>query len=200
MKASETAVVFVEFQNEFCKEDGKLYDLVKESLTTTSALENAKRLMNGAREKGCLVVHCPFVLDADWVQEKSICGLIGNLGQGKIFASGDWGTKIIDELAPAANEPIVKGKRSISGFAYTNLETILREKKIKNVVVCGFLTNICVQATAWRSYDLGFKTRIITEASVATTVANQNYVETQICPMLGGTLSVDEFLESVKCI
>lgn len=196
MKPSETAVIFVEFQNDFCKEGGKLYELVKESLTTTPALENAGKLMTGAREKGCLVVHCPFILDADWVAEQAVCGLIGNLAPGQVFAPGEWGSAIIEELSPMANEPIVQGKRSISGFAHTNLETILRERGIKNVAVCGFLTNICVQATAWGAYDLGFKTRIITEASVATTASNQNYVEAEICPMLGGTLTVDEFLAS----
>ena len=197
MKSSETAVIFIEFQNEFCKEGGKLYDIVKESLATTPALKNAERLLAGAREKGCLVIHCPFVLDADWVDEHTVCGLLGNLGQGSVFAPGTWGVEIIDELSPVSGEPMVAGKRSISGFTGTNLEAILHEHGVKNVAICGFLTNICVQATAWGAYDLGFKTRIITEASVATTAANQSYVEAEICPMLGGTLTVEEFLESV---
>jgi nicotinamidase-related amidase len=128
MRPSETAVVFIEFQNEFCKEGGKLYDLVKESITTTPALENAQRLMAGVREKGCLVVHCPFVLDAPWVTQRTICGLLGNLGEGNIFAPGEWGVEIIDELAPLSGEPVVKDKRSISGFANTDLEAILRPR------------------------------------------------------------------------
>ena len=196
MKPSETAVIFVEFQNDFCKKGGKLYDLIKTSLTTTPALENAQKLMAGAREKGCLVVHCPFILDTDWVAEKTVCGLIGNLAPGQVFAPGEWGSEIIEELSPEPGEPMVQGKRSISGFSHTNLESILREHEIKNVVVCGFLTNICVQATAWGAYDLGFKTRIITEASAATNVANQDYVEAEICSMLGGMLTVEEFLAS----
>ena len=32
MKASQTAVVLIEFQNEFCREGGKLYDAVKDEI------------------------------------------------------------------------------------------------------------------------------------------------------------------------
>ena len=63
MKANETAIIFIEFQNDFCKEGGKLNGLVRDEIARNQTLENAVRLLNGAREKGVNIIHCPFVLD-----------------------------------------------------------------------------------------------------------------------------------------
>jgi hypothetical protein len=52
MKAKETAVVLIEFQNEFCKEGGKLYDGVKGEIARQNTIPNAAKLAEAAREKG----------------------------------------------------------------------------------------------------------------------------------------------------
>ena len=92
MKASETAVVFIEFQNEFCKDGGKLHEAVKGELARNGTIANAVRLLKGAREKGCLVVHCPFVFDEAWAEAKCVCGIIAGAKEGGAFRPGDWGT------------------------------------------------------------------------------------------------------------
>ena len=72
MQAEKTAVVLIEFQNEFCKEGGKLHDLVKEEMARQQTVEHAVHLAEGARKKGALVIHCPFVFDEGWVDEKCV--------------------------------------------------------------------------------------------------------------------------------
>jgi nicotinamidase-related amidase len=63
MKAKETAVVLIEFQNEFCKEGGKLHDGVKGEIDRQNTIPNAVKLSEGARKKGALVIHSPFVFN-----------------------------------------------------------------------------------------------------------------------------------------
>lgn len=55
MKAAETAVILIEFQNDFCKEGGKLHELVKGEIARKNTVKNAVELTRIAREKGCLV-------------------------------------------------------------------------------------------------------------------------------------------------
>ena len=62
MKAKETAVVLIEFQNDFCKEGGKLYEGVKGELARQKTIPNAVKLAEGARKKGALVIHSPSVV------------------------------------------------------------------------------------------------------------------------------------------
>jgi len=57
---SETATVFIEYQNEFTTEGGKLHDAVKECMASNGMLENSKKVLDAARESGCLVLHSPI--------------------------------------------------------------------------------------------------------------------------------------------
>lgn len=194
MNASETAVVLIEFQNDFCKEGGKLFDLVKEELARQGTIPHAVKLAEQARKKGCLVIHCPFVYDEKWAGDCQVCGIIAEAGANDAFQPGAWGAKLIDELQPAESDEVLAGKRALSGFTNTELEELLKQRGVKNVVLAGFLSNVCVEATARSAYDRGFRVQVIRDATAATSKENQEYVEREIYPILGGSITVDEFL------
>jgi len=42
MKSAETAIVFIEFQNDFCKPGGALDELVKDQIRAQNSIENAR--------------------------------------------------------------------------------------------------------------------------------------------------------------
>ncbi|MBN2291090.1 MAG: cysteine hydrolase [Pirellulales bacterium] len=198
MKAAETAVVLIEFQNDFCREKGALYELVKNELARQGTIANAVRLAEESRKKGCLLIFCPFVYDAAWVDEKCVCGLIGGAAESGALHPGGWGVKWIDEIQPAEGEPVLEGKHALSGFTNTQLEQILEEHNIRNVVTAGFLSNVCVEATSRSAYDRGYNVRVIRDATAATSQANQEYVEREIYPILGGSMTVDEFIAELE--
>ena len=198
MKANETALILIEFQNDFCKENGKLYALVADEIARNNTIANAARLLDGARKKGVNIVHCPFVLDREWTLDKRFEGILKGVVDGDVFAPGSWGGAIIDELAPKEGEIVLSGKRALNGFVHTNLAAILAERGIKNVGVAGFLTNVCAQATAWGAYDLGYRTRLIPSACGAASREIQEFVEKEVCPLFGGAPSVDEFLNEIE--
>ncbi len=198
MKANETAVVFIEFQNEFCKEGGKLFAMVKDELARQDTLSNASELASKAREKGCLIVHCPFVYDQPWAEKHGVCGIIGDAAAQGAFEPDAWGTQLTDEIQPAEGEPVLSGKHALSGFTNTQLEEILSTKGIKNLAVAGFLSNVCVEATARSAYDRGFQVRVIRNATATSSEANQQYVEREIYPLLGGSMTVDEFIATLE--
>ncbi len=192
MKANETAVVFIEFQNEFCKEGGKLNDLVKDEIARLDTIGNGAKLLKAVREKGGLVIHCPFVFDKKWADEKCVCGILGGANEKGDFRPGEWGTEIIDEMKAQDGEIVLEGKHALSGFTNTGLGEILEKNNIKNVVCSGFLSNVCVESTARSAYDLGYKVYIAKDASASGAKSNQDYVEEQIYPLLGEALTVDE--------
>lgn len=198
MKATETAVVLIEFQNDFCKENGALHELVKDELTRQQTIANGVRLAEEARKKGCLLIFCPFVYDAAWVDEKCVCGLIGGAAESGALHPGGWGVEWIEEMQPAESDPVLQGKHALSGFTNTQLEEILESHGIRNVVTAGLLSNVCVEATSRSAYDRGYNVRIIRDATAATSQANQEYVEREIYPILGGAMTVDEFIDELE--
>ncbi len=198
MNASETAVIFIEFQNDFCTEGGKLHGLVRDEMTRVGTVANAKRLLDAARSKGARVIHCPFSLDTIWVDHCTICGLIANVRQGGVFEPGTWGHEIISELRPLEGETVLQNKRALSAFTNTCLDDILKKMRVKNLIVAGFLTNVCAQATAWSAYDLGYNVRMAIDACGATSRQNHEYVENEVCPILGGRTTVDELVAAMS--
>lgn len=201
MKPNETAVIFIEFQNEFCHPDGGAHVLVSREMARIGTIKNARRLLDGARLAGCKIIHSPFTLDREWVEATGVEGLLSGLAREDNFVPGTWGQEIIDEMKPLAGEFVLTGKRALSAFSHTNLDETLRAAGIKNVVVCGFLSNACVQATAWGAYDRGYRTRIITDACASPAEPIQDYVVTKIVPMLVGVLSdptVDGFFAELN--
>jgi nicotinamidase-related amidase len=198
MNAKETAVVLIEFQNEFCKEGGKLHELVSAEIKRQGTIENGAKLADAARDKGCLVIHAPFVFDEEWADEKCVCGILAGAKEGGAFRPGDWGTEFIDEVQPKEGEIVLEGKRALSGFTNTHLEEVLQKHGIKNVVCAGFLANVCVEATARSAYDMGYQVHIAKDATAATSQSNQEYVEKEIYPILGGAGTVDEIISQIE--
>ena len=198
MKANETAVILIEFQNEFCKEGGKLHDLVKDEMARLETIANGAKLLEAARAKGCLVIHSPFVFDEKWTDENCVCGIVAGAKEGGAFRPGDWGTKLIDEMKAQGGEIVLEGKRSLSGFTNTGLAEILAKNNIKNVVCAGFLSNVCLESTARSAYDLGYKVYIAKDASASGSKSNQDYVEQEIYPLIGEALTVDEIVGQLE--
>ncbi len=198
MKAKQTTVVLIEFQNEFCKQGGKLYELVKDELARMETIDHAVGLAEKARAKGCLVIHCPFVYDEPWAKEHGVCGIIADAAKQGAFRPGQWGTQLIDELDAAEGDEVLSGKHALSGFINTQLGEILQANGIKNVAIAGLLSNVCVESTARSAYDLGYRVRVIHDAVASTSRANQEYVQREIYPMLGGSTTVERFIESLE--
>ena len=198
MKAKETAVILIEFQNEFCKVGGKLYDGTKGEVQRLGTLSNAVKLAEGARKKGALVIHAPFIFNPKYCDENQMKGIVKAVADANALREGTWGATIIDELKPKPGDKVVSGKCTLCGFNKTNLEELLKAAKIKNVAVAGFLTNFCVESTARTAYDKGYGVTVVKDATASNSPEDQKYTEEKIFPLLGQALVVDQFLSQLE--
>ncbi|MFQ6038737.1 MAG: cysteine hydrolase family protein [Candidatus Aminicenantales bacterium] len=200
MKSSETAIVFIEFQNDFCKEGGALYEGVKEQLKAQDTIANAQDCLNRARGK-CLILLVPILFEQDYCDAGCV-GVLGpihaNVVKTKAFRKGTWGGQIIDELKPTDRDIVVEGKRTLDAFHSSNLDFLLRVNGIKNVAFCGFLTNVCVEGTARSAYDKGYKVFLLKDCCAALSSEEQKYVEEKFFPYIGEVLTHDQFLEKLE--
>jgi ureidoacrylate peracid hydrolase len=156
------------------------------------------KLAEGAREKGTMVIHAPFVFNEKYFKDHEMIGIVKAVADGNAFREGTWGAEIIDELKPKEGDQVVTGKCTLCGFNNTDLEKIVKEANIKNIVIGGFLTNFCVESTSRTAYDKGYSVTVIKDATAANSSEEQNYVEEKILPLLGQTLSVDQFLSQLE--
>ena len=89
-------------------------------------------------------------------------------------------SEIIEDLDTKKGEVIVK--HQYEAFLGTNLEKILMEKEVKQVVICGVLTNLCCETTARSAFMRGFEvfftmdsTATYTEDMHKATLLNLSY-------------------------
>lgn len=72
---------------------------------------------------------------------------------------GTSGSRVMDELAPSA-EDIIISKRRYSAFFATELDLTLRECGVSSLVLTGVCTNICVLYTAADARNLGYQVTV----------------------------------------
>lgn len=78
---------------------------------------------------------------------------------------------IIPILAPKEGEHVVK-KGLPSAFAQTNLESIIRSYDRTKLVICGFMTHMCVESTVRMASELGFANVVVANACASRDLPN----------------------------
>ncbi|MBN7763102.1 cysteine hydrolase [Nitratireductor aquimarinus] len=78
-------------------------------------------------------------------------------------AKGSWDGKVIDQIAPGEDE-IVLPKSSSSVFVSTHIDYILRNLGVKQLIICGLITDQCVESAIRDACDLGYLVTQVTDA------------------------------------
>jgi nicotinamidase-related amidase len=194
-----TAVVLIEFQNDFTSDGGALHGAVEDVMASTNMLENAKRVADEARSAGATVIHAPISF-ADGYHEITDhpYGILAGVVDSKAFVKGTWGADIVDDLAPQADDIVIEGKRGLDTFASTNLDFILRSKGITTVALGGFLTNCCVESTMRSAYEKGFDVVTLTDCVAATSQPEHDNAIQYDYPMFSRPMTSEEFTSSLQ--
>jgi nicotinamidase-related amidase len=195
---SQTAVVLIEYQNDFTSEGGALHGAVADVMASTSMLENTVDAVARAREAGATIIHSPISFAAGYGEITSTpYGILAGVVENNAFVKGTWGAEIVDDLAPAEGDIVLEGKRGLDAFASTNLDFILRSKGIRTVALGGFLTNCCVESTMRSAYEKGFDVYTLTDCVAATSEEEHANAITKDYPMFSHPVSSSEFLSSL---
>jgi ureidoacrylate peracid hydrolase len=190
-----TAVLLIEYQNDFTSEGGALHGAVESVMDSTKMMENTKKVVDEARAAGAAVIHAPITF-AEGYHEISDhpYGILKGVVDSNAFVKGTWGAQIVDELAPGDADIVVEGTRGLDTFASTNLDFILRSKGIRTVALGGFLTNCCVESTMRSAYEKGFDVVTLTDCVAATSQEEHQNAITYDFPMFSRPMTSEEFL------
>ena len=195
---SKTAVLLIEYQNEFASTGGKLNEAVAPCMEHTGMLKNTEELVQMCRDRGIKVIHCPIQFTEDYRElSNTSYGILNNVKNNNCFQANAWGGAIIDSLKPKENETIVAGKIGLCGFASTNLDFILRQNDITNLAISGFLTNCCVESSMRTAYEKGYKVFTLTDCCSATSIDEHEAAIKYTFPMFSRPLGYKEFLSMI---
>jgi ureidoacrylate peracid hydrolase len=195
MNPKQTAVVLIEYQNDFTSDGGTLHAAVKPVMDRTSMLANTVETVKKARALGATIVHAPITFTDDYRELTSQpYGILKGVVDSKSFRKGTWGAEIVDALKPEAKDIVIEGKRGLCGFASTNLDFILRSRGITDIALGGFLTNCCVESTMRTGYEKGYNVVTLKDCTAALSEEEQRLAVEKNYPMFSRPLTHAEFL------
>jgi nicotinamidase-related amidase len=190
-----TAVVLIEYQNEFTTDGGALHGAVAEVMDKTNMLSNTQQVVEAARAAGATIMHAPITFAAGYNElSKHPYGILKGVVDGSAFVKGSWGAAIVDALAPQEGDIVVEGKRGLDTFASTNLDFILRSKGITTIILGGFLTNCCVESTMRSGYENGYQVITLTDCTAATSVPEHENAISYDYPMFSKPMTAAEVI------
>jgi nicotinamidase-related amidase len=199
MDPATTALVLIEYQNEFTTDGGALHGAVAEVMDKTNMLDNTRQLVEAARAAGVTIMHAPITFAAGYNElSKHPYGILKGVVDGSAFLKGSWGAAIVDSLAPQDGDIIVEGKRGLDTFASTNLDFILRSKGITTIVLGGFLTNCCVESTMRTGYENGYQVITLTDCTAATSVPEHENAISYDYPMFSKPMTAAEVIAELS--
>ena len=194
-----TAIVFIEFQNEWIGEQAHLRDLLVKDLDHfNAAVKNAEKIVDSARENNWLIAHAGLDLrdDPDYL----LFGQGGDdmAGMRKAIPSaGTWtgnGAEFVAPFQPQQGEFIVKGRSGASVFKNSTLDAFLRNNDINTVILLGFATHVCVESSLREAHDIGYNVHVVTDASGSFERAQADYFGEHVLHHFGHGLTTAELI------
>jgi nicotinamidase-related amidase len=166
------------FTQEVCEEGGYLEHQGYDISDTRAIIPKILSLLEACRKAGLQVYHTREGHRADLSDLSSRAltrsrnnpsGIgIGDQGPlGRLLVRDEPGHEIVRELYPKDGEPVID-KPGNGAFAYTDFELLLHLKAIRNLIVCGVTTDVCVHTTMREANDRGYDCLLVEDCCAAS--------------------------------
>lgn len=162
-------LIVVDMQNGFVHPDGSLPTLGMALADTDRAVRQCAAAVAAARDAGTPVVFTRHVYRPGRADEgANLGGAHPALAEISALALGSWDAEVADELGCGPDDLVVD-KARFDAFLWTSLDPLLRGLDADHLLVCGVVTNVCVESTVRAAYMRDYRVTVLGDACAALT-------------------------------
>ncbi|WP_327291885.1 cysteine hydrolase family protein [Streptomyces sp. NBC_01198] len=167
----ETALLLVDPYNDFLSDGGKMWPRAREVAEGVHLLDHMRAALAAARGQGCHVFIVPHHqwAQCDYLSWEYLSPTQQNAMRDQTFAQGSWGAEWHPDFQPREGEIVIRQHWSSSGFANTDLDLMLKQHRVRRIVLIGMKANTCVDTTARFGQELGYHVTLLSDAIGAFT-------------------------------
>jgi nicotinamidase-related amidase len=175
----QTALLFVDVQNYAVHREGGEFRHLDEAgrapfsyyfeRLENVAIPNMQRLQSACRAAGIEILYTVIEnLTADG-RDRSLDYKISGIDVPK----GSWDAKVFDAISPGDDEMVLT-KTSSSVFISTAIDYVLRNLGVRQLILCGVVTDQCVESAVRDACDLGYLVTLVPDACATYTPERQD--------------------------
>mmetsp|Transcript_20028 Transcript_20028/g.28367 ORF Transcript_20028/g.28367 Transcript_20028/m.28367 type:complete len:163 (-) Transcript_20028:1434-1922(-) len=144
---NRTAILLLDFQNEFVKKGGKLHNDVADTMERTGILRNAPKLVDFARKMDAKIIYSPVVMmesekfnspgnSRPSLMRTSEMNSVNEYSQQYgLFTENTWNCEIIHEVEPRNDDIILRDRCDFCAFEGTKLMSELRDNNVTHLFI-----------------------------------------------------------------
>ena len=193
-----TALVVVDMQNAFCRDEGSTALIGLDAGRLKAAVAPCRRLLEGARASGLPVIFTRYAYRADYADGGILVRyLVPALGRADHLAAGSWDAALLAEFAPRPAETVVDKNRP-SAFYAPAMEAALARLDVDTLVVCGVTTSCCVESTVRDASQRDYKVFVARDAVAEMDQARHDASLATMGALFADLGSVDDILDALR--
>ena len=194
----KTALLLLHWQKDIATPEFKHSRNMPERLATAHTIEHTQAVLKASRDNGILVVYVNAAHRPGYPElPANRAPIFQNVAVGGAHIRGSRDAEVIDQLEPIDNEIIILNYNP-SGFCYTDLDLILRNKGITDLVLSGLSTNWVVETTARHGACLGYFIYSLEDCCNSHSDEMHNWSMKNILPRLGAVIDSAAYIAALK--
>lgn len=192
LNTHHTALLVMDFENDIVHPEGAFKDFgFAQMVQDNGVLDKTAQLLAAARRSGTLVIYVSVKFRPGYPERPANAPLWQGLHAANALVEGSWGASIHDAVAPQEGEAVVT-KRGVSAFTASDLEPILKNKRIGTLLLAGVATNFVVEGTAREASDRGYQVVVVGDCCASVSQEAHDAALSVALPFLAAISTLEE--------